>query len=145
MIGIIGDGQRTDTGVVSDTVNTAARMEGLTKYYGVSIVLSETTLHGITESDSYHFRFLDYARVKGKNQKLAVYEEFSTDSADLFERKLKTKTMFETGQNHYFAKEFGDAVKCFADVLMILPEDLTTKHYLERASKYLLQGAPSGA
>ena len=143
MIGIIGDGRRMDTGVVSDTVNTAARMEGLTKYYGVSIALSETTYNGMTNSGTYNFRFLDYVRVKGKSKEMGVYEEFSTDPEDLFERKLKTKSILESGQKHYFAREFGAAVKCFTDVLMILPEDLTTKYYLERSSKFLLQGVPA--
>jgi len=140
MLGIIGDGRRTDTGVVADAVNAAARMEGLTKYYGVSIIFSDTTFARIKDPGKYHFRFLDYVRVKGKKKEISIYEAFSKDPAELFERKLKTKPLFEKGQQHYFAQEFANAVKCFTDVLMLLPDDLTTKHYLERSSKLLLHG-----
>ena len=43
-MGIIGDSLRMEAGVVSDTVNTAARMEGLTKHFGVNILVSENVL-----------------------------------------------------------------------------------------------------
>jgi two-component system sensor histidine kinase ChiS len=140
MLGIIGDGRRTDTGVVADAVNAAARMEGLTKYYGVSIIVSDTTFAGIKNPEKYHFRFLDCVRVKGKKKEVSIYEIFNVDQEKLFEQKLKTKSLLEKGQQHYFAQEFAYAVKCFTDVLMLLPEDLTTKHYLERSSRLLLDG-----
>ena len=40
MLGVIGDEKRMDVGVVSDAVNTAARMEGLTKHYGSTTIVS---------------------------------------------------------------------------------------------------------
>ena len=62
ILGIIGDGLRTDTGVVSDTVNTAARMEGLTKFYGASVIVSETTYNGMTDPNKFAHRYLDRVR-----------------------------------------------------------------------------------
>jgi two-component system sensor histidine kinase ChiS len=47
MMGIIGDEERHDANVISDAVNISSRLEGLTKHFGASIVLSETTLNGI--------------------------------------------------------------------------------------------------
>jgi DNA-binding response OmpR family regulator len=142
MVGILGDSERWEAGVPSDTVNTAARMEGLTKYYGVSIVLSETAFAGLSDPEHYHYRFLDNVQVKGKLQPLSIYEVFDADQAEQFEKKLATKSTFEQGQQHYFAKEFADAVKCFTDVLMELPADVTTRHYLQRSSACLLDGVP---
>ena len=49
MMGIIGDTLRLEASVVADTVNTAARMEGLTKHYGVNLLLSEATWQRIRE------------------------------------------------------------------------------------------------
>ncbi len=142
MVGIIGDTERWETGVPSDTVNTAVRMEGLTKYYGVSIVVSETSFAGLNDPDQYHYRFLDKVQVTGKTRAISIYEVFDADPEDLFERKLPTKSLFEEGQRHYFAKDFAEAVKCFTDVLKVMPGDLTTKHYLERSAKFLLEGVP---
>ncbi|MEL7534457.1 MAG: 7TM diverse intracellular signaling domain-containing protein, partial [Bacteroidota bacterium] len=47
MMGIMGDRGRMEAGVVSDAVNTAARMEGLTKLYGSSLILSGATVNKI--------------------------------------------------------------------------------------------------
>jgi CheY-like chemotaxis protein/class 3 adenylate cyclase len=142
MMGIIGDGRRTDASVVADTVNTASRMEGLTKYYGVSIVVSETTFAGINDLSQYHYRLLDKVQVKGKKQVTTIYEMFDADPDELRERKAVAKLMFERGQQYYFIREFAEALKCFTDVLTALPEDLTTKHYLERSARFLLEGVP---
>jgi len=142
MLGIIGDGTRTETTLVSDTVNTAARMEGLTKYYGVSIIVSESSFMGLSSSEKLHARLLDIVQVKGKKLPTTIYEIFSADPADLLEKKSQTLSVFEKGQQYYFAKSFAKALKCFTDVLETLPDDLTTKHYLERSAKLLLEGAP---
>ncbi len=140
MLGIIGDGQRTDTGVVADTVNTAARMEGLTKYYGVSIILSETTFANLHDPKRYHYRFLDNVQVKGKKEAMAIYEVFDADPEELIERKLQIKADFEEGQRLYFAKEFAKAATCFQNTLASLPDDLTAKLYLERSAKFMVEG-----
>ncbi len=142
MVGIIGDTERWESGVPSDTVNTSARMEGLTKYYGVSIVVSETAFMGLKDPEQYHYRFLDKVQVKGKTQPLSIYEVYDADPEELAERKLQTKPLFAEGQQYYFAREFAHAVKCFTDVLMTLPDDVTTRHYLQRSSTCLLEGVP---
>ena len=142
MVGIIGDDERWESGVHSDTVNTAARMEGMTKYYGVSIVVSETVVKNMMCPAKYLIRFLDKVRVKGKTDPLKVYEIFNTDPEDLIDKKLRTSTLFSEGQMHYYSKNFREAVKCFTDVLTILPNDVSTRQYIKEASKYLYEGVP---
>lgn len=142
MVGVIGDDERWESGVPSDTVNTAARLEGLTKYYGVLIVVSETVIKGLHDPDRYPFRFLDTVQVKGKTTPLSVYEVFDADPVPVAESKLKAMSLFSEGQQHFFARNFSKAVKCFADVLTFLPADATTRQYFRRASKCLLEGVP---
>lgn len=142
MLGIIGDGRRADTGVVADTVNTAARMEGLSKYYGVSLIISDTTVTQIPEPQRYALRFLDLVQVKGKKNPMKIYEVFKADPQELFARKLRSLPEFEQGQRYYFARQFADAAKCFINVLTLMPEDLPTKHYLERSAKFMVEGVP---
>ncbi|MDH3711075.1 MAG: ATP-binding protein, partial [Cyclobacteriaceae bacterium] len=92
MLGIIGDKQRMDTGAVADSVNIASRMEGLTKFYGSSIVVSEYTLKSIGRSQEYNHRFLGKVQVKGREGAISVYEIFDGDSERMIELKMSTKT-----------------------------------------------------
>lgn len=141
-MGVIGDGARTDTGVVADTVNTAARMEGMTKYYGVTTVISDTTYEDLEDPSVYRMRMLDKVMVKGRAQASTIYEVYDADAPELNQAKTETLKLYEEGQSCYFSKNFAQGLKCFTDVLSGLPEDLTTKHYLQRSAKFLLVGVP---
>jgi len=141
MFGMVGESHRIQGDAFSDNVNLAARIEQVTKYYGVSLVISEDIFQKI-DASLYHIRFLGYVTLKGKNRPFAIYEVYDADPEDLLKRKLDTKVLFEKGQQHYFAREFAEAVKCFTDVLTLLPDDVTTRHYLQRSSACLLEGVP---
>jgi len=141
MFGMVGEAHRIQGDAFSDNINLTARIEQVTKYYGVSLVISEDIYHKI-DSSMYHIRFLGYVTLKGKNRPFSIYEVYDADPEDLLKRKLDTKVIFEKGQQHYFAREFAAAVKCFTDVLTVLPDDVTTRHYLQRSSTCLLEGVP---
>ena len=76
MLGIIGSEDRLQGTVVADVVNSAARLEGLTRIYGSSISVSESILSSLKEPDSYNHRFVDQVRLKGKDVQVIVYEIF---------------------------------------------------------------------
>ncbi len=57
IMGIIGDQHRLDAATISDTVNTASRIESLTKHYGVSILLSEDSLKKMENPDMFNLRY----------------------------------------------------------------------------------------
>ena len=50
MLGVIGNEYRYESTVISDALNTASRMEGLTKVFGGSIILSEKTLSSLLDT-----------------------------------------------------------------------------------------------
>ncbi len=143
MLGIIGDELRLDTGVVSDSVNTASRMEGLSKFYGSSIIISETTLSFLDEPNKYNYRFLGKVKVKGKKDTILVYEVFDGDSQEIIRLKVRTGADFEEGLRLYFTKKFADASVFFKKVVDMNPSDRAAQLYLEHCANFMVRGVTS--
>lgn len=75
LAGNIGSQERLSYALVGDTVNTASRIEGLSKVYGADIILSQTTHSLLT--NAYETEQLPPVRVKGKDQEIIVYKLIS--------------------------------------------------------------------
>ena len=64
MVGIVGEEGRMSGDALSDNVNLTARLEGLTKFYGVSLLISESAFNCLKNPQKYQIRFLDRASVQ---------------------------------------------------------------------------------
>ncbi|MCB0589080.1 MAG: adenylate/guanylate cyclase domain-containing protein, partial [Phaeodactylibacter sp.] len=142
IMGIIGDRKRMDAATISDTVNTASRIENLTKHYGASILVSENSLEKIADREDFHLRFLGKVVVKGKQEAIGVYECFSGDQPESLERKLETLPLFEEGLENYLAGDFQEAMKAFEEVLRRNQNDAAAQLFLNRIAYYLTHGKP---
>ncbi|MBR9999359.1 MAG: response regulator, partial [Cyclobacteriaceae bacterium] len=140
ILGILGDDERMDANVVSDAVNTASRMEGLTKYYGASSIISEDTLSNIRDRKEMNYRFLGLVRVKGKSNPLKIYELLDGVESETNRLKIELRGIFEKGLDHYFNQEFVEAASLFKEVSRKNPDDLGANKYLRICARLMVDG-----
>jgi predicted dehydrogenase len=144
ILGIFGDEKRHNAGVISDVVNTASRLEGLTKIFGVSVLVSEDTILGISKAYRYNYRYLGRVQVKGRKGIMNVYEFFDGDEDETAQLKSETAAMFRQGLEEYFEQQFAEAALHFKKVFNINPKDRVAEHYLHRAAHFLINPVPPG-
>ena len=142
IMGIIGDENRMDAATIADSVNTASRIESLTKHYGASILLSEDSLQKMENPGQFLIRYLGKVQVKGKQEPVDIYECFDGDGPALIRHKTETKKEFEQGLQQFFNKEFAQAAATFDRITKIHTHDLPAKYFRNRASEHLLKGVP---
>ncbi len=142
IMGITGDHERLDATTIADTVNTASRLEGLTKHYKVNILLSESCVHHLADTKEFHLRHLGQVQLKGKQEATRIYECFNGVGENEIQKKLIALPIFKQGMDDYFNKLFSEASRKFFQVLEIDPEDRTAKIFLEKTGRHIDVGIP---
>ena len=142
MLGIIGEPTRLQGDVLSDTVNLAARLEGISKIYGAQLLTSESVMAQLSHPERYQPRFLDRVMVKGRVEPLNIYEILAADSETMRTLKLKTRNDFEAGVRHYQDCDWLEAKHCFEAVLRVNIADRAAQVYLQRLEQFLTYGIP---
>ncbi len=142
IMGITGDDFRLDAATISDTVNTAARIESLTKYYRAPLLLSGETLKHLTNAGLFHLRQLGKVQLKGKHNLLSIVECLDGYAPADLAKKMQTLPAFNRAMGAYFDQQFEEALEGFDKVVAADPEDYTSIFFMENALKYGNNGVP---
>ena len=134
MLGIVGDGKRLNGTVISDTVNTASRIESVTKIYQSCILISEQT-YGQIDKEAYSIRFIDRVMLKGKHIETPVYEVYDNDSEKVREQKEETLRDYLVAWELYNKQESDKAIAAFKSIIEKSPEDNAAKAMLDKCQQ----------
>ncbi len=138
ILGTIGHNKRIQTTVISDAVNVASRVEGLTKYYGATTLITTETLSRISDQ-SIEVRFIDMVKVKGKSKSISIYEVLEKSEIE----KIKTKTEFERALQFIREQRLAEAKVILTRLHSSDLTDTTVSLFLDRCEQYLIEGLPS--
>ena len=137
LVGNFGSSRRFNYSVMSDAVNLASRLEGANKFYGTTVIASETTVS--LAGNGFAWRELDAIRVKGRMQPLKVYELLAT-ATGLTDQQKTAVADYAEGLAHWRAGEFDSAAACFE---RSASADRPASIFLERA-RQLAANPPGG-
>ena len=130
MLGTLGVPDRMEGSVISDTVNLSARLEELTKFYKVPLIVSSETEKMLPHSILR--REIDEIEVKGKTNKTRIFEVFHWETKKIRDKKVALASVFNKALNFFRENDFENCKIQLREYEKQLEGDPILNLYLER-------------
>lgn len=131
-LGNIGAADHYEYAVTGDTVNTASRMDGLNKYLGTEILVSEEVIHQL---DGFLTREAGRFRLKGKAQPIQVHELICRVE-ESEEKQKKACAIFSEALRAFGRQSWDEAKEKFHQSIEYSGEDGLSSFYLKLCEQY---------
>ncbi|HYX32003.1 MAG TPA: 7TM diverse intracellular signaling domain-containing protein [Oligoflexus sp.] len=138
MLGVIGEASRLEGTVIGDAVNLAARLEKATVEFGAPLIITGSTFMAIKRPEELHIRYIGQTQVKGKAERIALYEVYDHNPPAARQIKKMNQILWEECVKAYHEERWNEALDGFEEHLSQLPDDPITIKYIQRCHEGLL-------